>query len=234
MAPQPSRAIGSRTLIPEVLGPIILPSRPFVVVVCELAQESCGPVPAVGGTFGPCSELRGEVTILDATDGRGGPDHATAVELRGAQASLDVLGPEILDEIPDGLRGPQSIAVRRDVREDPADRDIAGDGPSGFVEAPTCLGDPRTQRVYVNGPVRAYAGSGVPRADHREPDLGDHFAFRRNLLVAGLVLAPVHVGEDLREERRVGPEGLVEGTGWSDVLEEVGEEELQPCSGVKV
>src|SRR5580693_5401184 len=92
--------------------------------------ESCGPAPTVGGTFGPCSELRGEVTLLDATDGRGGPDHATAVELRGAQASLDVLGPEILDETPDGLRGPQSIAVRRDVREDPADRDIAGDGPS--------------------------------------------------------------------------------------------------------
>ena len=65
-----SRAIGSGTLIPEVVGSIILPSRPFVVVVCELAQESCGPAPTVGGTFGPCSELRGEVTLLDATDGR--------------------------------------------------------------------------------------------------------------------------------------------------------------------
>jgi hypothetical protein len=64
-----TRAIGSGTLIPEILGPIILPSRPLVVVVCELAEEGCRPVPAVGGTLGPCPELLGEVPLLDATAG---------------------------------------------------------------------------------------------------------------------------------------------------------------------
>src|SRR6185437_8713199 len=86
-APRPPPAIASGTLVPEVLGSIILASRPLIVVVCELAQESCRLVPTVGGTFGPCPELRGEVTLLDATTCWGGPDHAPAVELRATQAS---------------------------------------------------------------------------------------------------------------------------------------------------
>ncbi len=61
----------SGAFVREVLGSIVFPLRPLVVGVCELAQEGCGPVPAVGHAFGPCPELRGEVTFLYAAVGRG-------------------------------------------------------------------------------------------------------------------------------------------------------------------
>ena len=61
----------SGAFVREVLGSVVFPLRPLVVGVCELAQEGCGPVPAVGHAFGPCPELRGEVTFLYAAVGRG-------------------------------------------------------------------------------------------------------------------------------------------------------------------
>ena len=61
----------SGAFVREILGSVVFPLRPLVVGVCELAQEGCGPVPAVGHAFGPCPELRGEVTFLDAAVGRG-------------------------------------------------------------------------------------------------------------------------------------------------------------------
>jgi len=57
---------------------------------------------------------------------------------------------------------------------------------------------------------------------------------QRYVLVVGFVLGQVDVGEDLGEERRVGPERFPEGACRAGVLQEVGEQELQSGAVLEV
>ena len=56
----------SGAVVSEVLGLIVFPVCPFLVVGRDLAQEGSGAGPPVGDAVGPCSVLRGKLAFLGA------------------------------------------------------------------------------------------------------------------------------------------------------------------------
>ena len=55
-----SRWRSSGAVVPEALGLIVLPARPLVEMIRDLAQEGSGARPPIGDVVGPLAELRGK------------------------------------------------------------------------------------------------------------------------------------------------------------------------------
>src|ERR1035441_3321490 len=145
---------GSGIAVDEFLGSIVLPPGPRLVALRQLAQERRG-TRLVCDAVGPFAELRRERAVVGATVGRGPRHHAAAIDLPGTEPGLERVGLQVLDEVPEGRRGPDAVAVRGDVGQHGADDGVPGRRAAGVGEQPAGLSNPATKLVSVDGAVDA-------------------------------------------------------------------------------
>lgn len=80
----------SGAVVREVLGLIVLPARPLLEVIRDLAQEGSSAGPSVGDAVGPCPVLRGQRAFLGAAVIQRPEGHALVLELAVLKTRLDL------------------------------------------------------------------------------------------------------------------------------------------------